>query len=1014
MSLDLLIPYTLITGGGAFSKHSPTVNSFPLVTNTTPDNVILTEKVGDSDPGMYQWNGNLFRWQFIADYETVTSQLFGLANAIICLMPGNTSLLPIGSSGTATITVYRNGVQFSDYTVTSQGIQLTRPSQENDTYLVLQVSSLGATSTPGVQDAPNDGNNYVRKSQAWNLLSNVTPTELGASTVGASIFTADSASDVVTLLDVIPTSQIGTANGVAPLDSSSKIPIANIPGAVLGAVTFQGVFTPGTSTLPAAAPGNKGWYYVTSAAGTYTPPSGTLLTFSAGDYLISDGTQWAVIDTQDSVISVNGKTGAVVLGAGDITTGVFGGAQIGTNNANNTLLIIDSSGNNTWVAIVPTANLPVATNSNPGVVSIGTGLTVTGSSLAANVTTVAGRTGDVVLAIADVSGAAPLANPVFTGNVDLTGANATATTQPANTNNTTIASTEYADRAATTAAAGVSYTLPSASTSILGGIKVGTGVSATGDGTLSAAVTSVAGRTGAITLAIADITGGAPLASPTFTGNVDLTGATTLVVTQTSGTNNTTAASTAFVNAAITASAYTLPAATSSTLGGIKQGSGVTIAGDGTLAATPYAATSYAKCRWVSEAIGSDSNDGTSIERPWQTLTKAAASVTGSGITVFVAPGNYSAPVSWTAQNCDIVGMCSRSNVVNVTGQFTFNHTASSVRCSNIGFVGGITLANAGALYLTNCQVNGFSKTGAGYFEAADCDMENASISITGAGNTTLFAGKYSTITVNNATALVAISNALRIAGPVQLTAGTLRIEGSVIITTGTQDTAITTNSGSTLILSRVDIYDSTGTPTVITTNGNWTVGNVLYNQANSTGTGTNLQSPFYFDSVQALSSVKTGTLTATGLITPTYPAGIKANITGNNVTAGSVGEYLEVLTSNVALTSGSPPTSTATLALTPGDWDIQAFCTIVPVSPASITQAVLELTSTPQVFLQGDVGTFSTMSSAGVDGLQVTLKTATIRVNSNASVSINSSVGATWTGAGTASVTTKIRARRS
>jgi hypothetical protein len=68
----------------------------------------------------------------------------------------------------------------------------------------------------------------------------------------------------------------------------------------------------------------------------------------------------------------------------------------------------------------------------------------------------------------------------------------------------------------------------------------------------SAPVTSVAGRTGAITLAVADVSGAAPLASPTFSGTPSLpTG--TIGVTQTAGNNTTALATTAFVTAAVPA-----------------------------------------------------------------------------------------------------------------------------------------------------------------------------------------------------------------------------------------------------------------------------------------------------------------------------------------------------------------------------------------------------------------------------------------------------------------------------
>jgi hypothetical protein len=72
----------------------------------------------------------------------------------------------------------------------------------------------------------------------------------------------------------------------------------------------------------------------------------------------------------------------------------------------------------------------------------------------------------------------------------------------------------------------------------------------------SAPVTSVAGRTGAITLAVADVSGAAPLASPTFTGTPSLpTG--TIGVTQTSGNNTTAIATTAFVQQEVPAASTT-------------------------------------------------------------------------------------------------------------------------------------------------------------------------------------------------------------------------------------------------------------------------------------------------------------------------------------------------------------------------------------------------------------------------------------------------------------------------
>jgi hypothetical protein len=104
--------------------------------------------------------------------------------------------------------------------------------------------------------------------------------------------------------------------------------------------------------------------------------------------------------------------------------------------------------------------------------------------------------------------------------------------------------------------------ITAATTSALGGVIVGTGLTVNGSGLLSANVTSVAGRQGAIVLTVADVTGAAPLASPTFTGTVT-------VPTATAGDNSTKAASTAFVANAV--SAYSVPHAGIETYGTVQQ-----------------------------------------------------------------------------------------------------------------------------------------------------------------------------------------------------------------------------------------------------------------------------------------------------------------------------------------------------------------------------------------------------------------------------------------------------------
>lgn len=132
------------------------------------------------------------------------------------------------------------------------------------------------------------------------------------------------------------------------------------------------------------------------------------------------------------------------------------------------------------------ATIPLGDGTNAGLLSPAQHAKLAGIGAGANVTSVAGKTGVVTLAVADVAGAAPLASPTFTGTP-------AAPTPLTADSSTALATTAY--------------------------VKA--------QGYLTAApVTSVAGRTGAVTLAAGDVSG---LATVATTGAyADLTGKPTL------------------------------------------------------------------------------------------------------------------------------------------------------------------------------------------------------------------------------------------------------------------------------------------------------------------------------------------------------------------------------------------------------------------------------------------------------------------------------------------------------
>lgn len=140
--------------------------------------------------------------------------------------------------------------------------------------------------------------------------------------------------------DYIPLSQKGSPNGVATIDGSGKVPLTQIPEALLGAVNYQGSYNAATNTpaLPSSpGSGTKGHYYVVSTAGTQFGNN-----YSEGDWIISNGVEWQKVDNNNAVTSVNGQVGSVVIDIpvtsvnGETGAVMIDAADVGLGNVDNT------------------------------------------------------------------------------------------------------------------------------------------------------------------------------------------------------------------------------------------------------------------------------------------------------------------------------------------------------------------------------------------------------------------------------------------------------------------------------------------------------------------------------------------------------------------------------------------------------------------------------------------------------------------------------------------------------
>lgn len=336
------------------------------------------------------------------------------------------------------------------------------------------------------------------------------------------------------------------------------------------------------------------------------------------------------------------------------------------------------------------------------------------------------------------------------------------------------------------------------------------------------------------------------------------------------------------------------------------------------------------KVRFVDGENGDDTNDGKSLMAPWKTLTYAAAN-TPTGCTLYVAPSTYSAPFTWTVPNVDIVGLSTRSGIVNITGAVAINHsqTNASVRLRNLSFVHELTISAAGRTYTTECQVSSLIKSGDAYYKDLNSDI--AAINVEGLGLSVFQGGEYGNVTVNRATAFVNFSAPLSInvTSPISVVNGICRIAETVVTGPSAGANVLTSGSGSVVILRNVTFADSVQQPTAVTIAGSWSMDNVNYNPLTSAITGANAGLPAWFDIIAPV----IGTLGTQG--DANMPEGFVGELLSTN------GIFTDTITSGDEVTLG-------TLNLTPGRWDVSAWAQIGCATGDTITTMLLKLDPAP------------------------------------------------------------------
>lgn len=207
--------------------------------------------------------------------------------------------------------------------------------------------------------------------------------------------------------------------------SSSALPIVTVDakGVITGVTTasfqnglsYQGTWNAATNTPTlASSSGVQGYYYIVDVAGT-TNLNG-VTDWQVGDWAVFSGSVWQKLDQSNTVISVNGQTGSVVLTAANVgapsvngtgATGVWGISISGTaasatnvaGGAANRIVYNTGAGASNFVA-APTANNTFLKwdGSNFAWTSAVTSAVATFSAGSTGLTPSSGATGDVTLA----------------------------------------------------------------------------------------------------------------------------------------------------------------------------------------------------------------------------------------------------------------------------------------------------------------------------------------------------------------------------------------------------------------------------------------------------------------------------------------------------------------------------------------------------------------------------------------------------------------------------------------
>jgi len=295
---------------------------------------------------------------------------------------------------------------------------------------------------------------------------------------------------------------------------------------------------------------------------------------------------------------------------------------------------------------------------------------------------------------------------------------------------------------------------------------------------------------------------------------------------------------------------------------------------------------------YVAGQFGNNNNSGYSVLKPKLTIQNAIDNgASNTGVIIKIMPWVYTeTPITINKQNITISAMTyDRSALVSIN---TLNITsiASSVRLIGIS-IDILNISGNCNVYLNCCKINQINKSGNGYMEITDCNI-NQSIYLNCIGSMiNIFASNMPCVITNSNTATnntLNISNNLLI-GPISIIGNSniVAINNTPNYSVSSANYAININgTANFLYLTNTTILnpDNSNGKIFISVNNYYSILNVVYNKSSSVFNGSKISRIMYnnnisSDIVNSESLNFTGNLNSTSAIQLTYLNNVTSDI---------------------------------------------------------------------------------------------------------------------------------------